>query len=274
MQRAILILAAVLLAGCKPSGPPSSLGPQGYHVRGDEVWYVTTWTNAPYQITSADAATFKTPLPNDPGGSYATDKAQVYYRGELVPQAEPDSFAVLDENFSRDARHIFRGTFLICDDPDHFKSFYPHYVANSHAVYRLGNSRGSPEERVLTTDVANFRDLAPGALGAFYADSTKLYVANAVLTDINLASFKFLGVGHWKDDRQVYYREKPMPEGTDMATFEALEEGYARDSKRAYYLGKVLPDSDGGTFVVTDPRWPKAKDSRHRYDQGTVLPPE
>lgn len=269
MHRPSLIVAfAVMLSLCFTGcgrGKPGGFDRSGYHVRGGVVWFHRDWTSEAFSIAGADVATFEYPLPHGTEADYARDVKRVYLRGQVIPGADPATFEIVDPRFARDARQVYLGHQVFCDDPANFSRVSINFVKNGHSVYLI-NQRGQGE--VVSKDTASFRELSNIDYHSFCADRTQVFVNGNPLPGMQPASFKILGGAYSRDATQSFYFNKPMPEGTDMATLKPLAGGYAKDQNRAYYLGKVLDGADAATFEITDPRWPKAKDKNRNYDQG------
>ncbi len=270
VRQVLLLSLLTLLGACRGSGPPGAMDSAGYHVRGGVVWYLASWTSQAFRVEGADAASFS-PLPKSEE-TYGRDRRAVYFRGKLVPGADPKTFAMHDQRYARDVNNVYIGDTVVCDDPAHFEVVGGAFVKNAHAVYRIEPLRGPPADRIVSDDPAHFRRLAPEASGQFHADSTQLFVGNQLMPDVDPAEFHWLGGNYWRDERLVHYYRDPMP-GAPRDGLDILEGGaYARDQQHVYYLGKALPGADPKSFVVTDPRWPKARDDHQGYDQGRVVP--
>ncbi|QIF01000.1 DKNYY domain-containing protein [Roseimicrobium sp. ORNL1] len=256
---------AFLLSSCG-DGKPGAFDKAGYHVDGTKVWYLATWTAKPFEVVGADAASFKHPLPK--GESiYAKDKNHVYLRARVVPGADPATFEMFDDEYSRDAKFVYRGEERICDDSANFEVLGGNFVKNSKAVYRL-----YPKVEVQTTDVANFRKLAQSEYHSYFADTEHVYVNGIIVEGALPASFKVIKGGFGRDEKQAFYFSEPMPDGTLMDSFEVLDGPYARDGRRVYFMGKIVEGADPVTFEVTDAKFQRAKDAKNRYQQDKSVP--
>lgn len=100
-----------------------------------------------------------------------------------------------------------------------------------------------------------------------------MYVNGNIVKDALPASFKVIKGGFGRDEKQAFYFDNPMPEGTLLASYEVLEGGYARDARRVYFMGKVVEGADPVTFVVTDAKFQRAKDAGNSYEQEKAVPP-
>ncbi len=265
----LLAMLLISITACG-RGKPGAWDQAGYHVRGKVVWYLRNWTSQPFEVTGADAASFKYPLPNDGDRIYALDKARVYWSGQEVPGADPASFRIVDATFARDRKFIYFNTYVVCDDPDHFERISPIFVKNGHTVYTLSPVDRPPSERVFSKNAAAFRLLEPDG-PMFFADGDKLVVAGTRFEDLRAADFVYLGDSYWRVGDRAFYHTEEMPEGTVAAKLAPLTGQYARDGKRVYYLGRVLEGADSASFTVTDPRWPRARDAQRDYDQGKAV---
>lgn len=256
------------LTGCG-NGKPGAFSGNGYHVRDGIVWFLSDWTSQAFEVTSADAATFKFPLPNGTNSDYAKDAKHVFLRGQIIPGADPATFEVLRGVFSRDAKQVYAGREVFCDDAPHFEMVSINFVKNGHSVYRVQNN-GQAE--TVSEDVANFRQIRDDEWHSYCADSTQVFVNGNLISGADPQSFRVLGGGYAGDAEHTFYFDKPLPDGTDAATLTPLAGGYAKDNARAYYLGKVLQGADAASFEITDPQWPKARDKGQSYEQGSISP--
>ncbi len=260
-------LLTLALAACD-SEKPRPMDRAGYHVREGRVWFMSTWTSAPFEVPGADAATFVWPLRGGDLADYAKDRQRVFLRGQPVKDADPASFEILTDGFSRDAAHVFRGDTVICDDPAHFEILSANFVKNSKAVYRL-----HPTVEVQTTDVANFRSLVEGGEYSYFVDGSHVYVNGNIVTGAAPATFRVLKGAHGTDARRAYYFDKLMPDGTLLASFEVLEGQYSRDAQRVYFMEHVVAGADPATFQVTDAKFQRGQDAKQTYEQGVPLVP-
>ncbi|RBP47673.1 DKNYY family protein [Roseimicrobium gellanilyticum] len=258
--------ALVLLLSSCGDGKPGAFDKAGYHVDGKVVWYLQSWTSSPFQVAGADVATFEHPLPKGES-SYAKDKNHVYLSGRALKDVDPATFEILDGRYSRDAKYVHRGEERICDDPANFEVLSGNFVKNSKAVYRL-----YPQVEVQTTDVANFRLLSDADYYSYFADSQYVYVNGNTVEGAMPASFKVIKGGFGKDEKQPFYFDKPMPDGTLLDSFEVLDSPYARDAKRVYFMGKIVEGADPVTFEVTDAKFQRGKDAKNRYEQEKSVP--
>jgi hypothetical protein len=258
--------AFVLLLSSCGDGKPGALDKAGYHVDGKTVWYLASWTSTPFTVAGVDVASFEHPLPK--GESiYAKDKNHVYLSGHALKDVDPATFEILDGRYSRDAKFVYRGEERICDDPANFQVLSSNFVKNSKAVYRL-----YPQVEVQTTDVAKFRSLSQEDNYSYFVDSQHVYVNGNIVEGALPASFKVIKGGFGRDEKQVFYFDKPMPDGTLLDSFEMLDGPYARDAKRVYFKEKVVEGADPVTFEVTDAKFQRGKDARNRYEQEKSAP--
>lgn len=263
-----LALVASLFTSCGDgSGKPGAFDKAGYHVRDKVVWYLPTWTSQPFTVEGADVSTFTFPLPKDGDAIYARDKASIYLRGRALKGVDVATFELIDQDYSRDARNVYRGDMLICDDPKNFQALSANFVKNGHAVYRL-----YPKVEVVTEDVAGFRELSSSDGYSYFGDKENVYVNGNPLPGANPATFRVLKGGHSRDDRQLYYFNEPMPAGALMDSFEVLEGTYSRDASRVYHAAKVVPEADPRTFEVTDAKFQRGKDAHRQYEQASPAP--
>lgn len=76
--------------------PPNRLSDSGYYIRITKVYYYSGFgLSEPFEIVGADKASFE--IINT---QYAKDKSKVYFQGAIIPEADSQTFSVLNENYN------------------------------------------------------------------------------------------------------------------------------------------------------------------------------
>ena len=146
------------------------------------------------------------------GVSRNPDGARVYFQQHYLPDADADSFTVLNDYTAKDARHIFYHETVVLPEADS-ASFeliedVDHYGKDNNAVYDI------------------------------------LYQHSGVIEGADPATLQVLGRGYLRDQKRIYYRSNYQPTevlaGADAATFEYTDwdeatQSDARD-KHGYFL--------------------------------------
>lgn len=183
----------------------------GYTTEDDKVYYVEH-NEAQGKVKreiGADKKTFKVlEIKN-----YAIDFRNVFYRGNPVDSADPESFEPLSEFIGRDKNHGYYGQLLI------------------------ENSDGQ------TFEVVD---------GNFTRDKNEVYYIDKPLNSTSPETFQILKIGHgkWAKDANSYYcMDKKVPI-KDYESFEILDEDcfFAKDKFQVYKQDKVLEAVDAETF--------------------------
>lgn len=201
MKHIKILLLTLLFYGCS----------QGYKVDNDIVYYIE-WNEARGKVErniSADASTFKI-LDYE---NYATDKNNVYYKGNLIESADPISFQPLSEFIGKDKFQGYHNTTAI-----------PHSDGRTFEVIE----------------------------GNFSRDKNDVYYMYEPLKSTSPKTFEILKIGHgnWaKDGVNYYYDGKKLP-NVDYKTFQILDEDcfFAKDKFNVYNRDKILEGVDPTTF--------------------------
>ncbi|MFC3679232.1 DKNYY domain-containing protein [Bacterioplanoides pacificum] len=150
--------------------------------------------------------------PSSYGVSHNPDGARVYFQQHHLPDADADSFTVLNDYTAKDARHIFYHETLVLPEADS-ASFeliedVDHYGKDNNAVYDM------------------------------------LYQHSGVIEGADPATLQVLGRGYLRDQNHIYFRSNYQPTeilaGADAASFEYTNwdeatQSDARD-KHGYFL--------------------------------------
>ncbi|MCE7063933.1 DKNYY domain-containing protein [Dyadobacter sp. CY326] len=309
----ILILTIIWICakfvGCsfkKGVFKPGLLTTTGYHVRDHRVYYYGGLMNASIQeLAEVDASTFEVVRLDDdiPGkvsrSDHARDKKHVYWRGLLIPGADPASFKAYNMERSRDknymydklrafsddpdnykhligdlytdTKHIYWSTVIISDEPDNLKF---NVRADSNSMTYLADSKGvfaSNGTRMKGVDAATFKPLPR----LYSSDKNHVYVFDVlelkIIEGADPASFKLLGGDHAIDKKQAYWMYDVIA-GSDVSTFEKINELYAKDGKQVYFAAQPLLGSDPQTFEVLPGQLSCSYDKNHVYSGSKVIP--
>lgn len=106
------------------------------------------WAFNRKQIANADVATFRVLAGPDPylgsipcvhDSGYAVDGFHVYWHGEIISGADPQTFSYLQFDYSRDVTHVYYRTATVSGaDPRTFTSIDWQYFKDSAHVYVRG----------------------------------------------------------------------------------------------------------------------------------------
>lgn len=230
---------------------------EGYSVVQEKVYY-----NGQYlEMAKADSFTLLEHQPSFRDSLYAKDEQHVYYRGEIIPEADSASFRPLfveqglDEYWA-DHQHVFHYKEILALNPQqvsvlHDDSFGV-YLTDGKQIYCNG-------EKVPTTDFNGFKVI----FGALSKDSQHIYYQqDIILPEADVASFTlYPDEQHFGYDQHHVYdvlsERSQVIEGADPTSFEFLGRGYMRDKHRVYFNENyeptfVLSQVDRDTLVVTD----------------------
>lgn len=138
---------------------------------------------------------------------------------------------------------------------DHF------YLTPTH-VYCSG-------KKIRGADPSTFQVISES--GEYSKDNTHVYYCHKKIKGADPDTFAPLDPSYpilWKDDRQVYYYDRPIPKA-DGSTYLYLGEGYGKDARMVFFLQRPVKGADPGTFSVTGNM--AAKDQHHSYFKGKKI---
>lgn len=236
----LLAATVLLVSGC---GGCST----GYQQVDGKWAYVTINTGAGRSVNyieGADQETFEV-LAED---IYAKDKNRVYYWSNPIPNADAETFRVLQDQqyypYAKDKTHVFLTDWVVQDaDPDTFELITFPYARDRSNVY-CGTFR-------LPVDNVDAFKILKGS-GSTVGDRAGID-----------------GKGWSTDGVSVFYGRKSVP-GVDVATFQALSEIYGKDRQHVYYHDRVVPLADPATFKTTG--YITGEDKNRRFSMDKPIP--
>lgn len=257
---AVCVAAIALLPGCAKNREPNSLfDAAGYHVRGDKVYYLRAFPGDAFEITGADAASFQVL-----DGTYARDTSTVFVDGVALPNADAATFQVLDRpGFAKDANHVYRRDAVASDDPDGFAFLDADLTRDSTHVYWVDGS-------VLSDDPGHFEIVSTVDYYTYTKDLGAVHVNGSAIVGADPASFRVLRGAYSRDDETVFYFTDAMPTA-DAGSLEVLEGPYARDGGHAYWMGKAIPGADPASFQVLNANFECSADTSRAYYRDGVI---
>lgn len=256
-----LLIAVAPLAGCAAQ--------YGYRVSGDKVTWLqpvncgANFVYVPYSAQSCKEIPIKVPADGktlrtivDPNIRkrlyyYAVDEANVFYKGELVPDADPETFQYeLGRPFPFDKNAIYRGTTRIETE--------------------------TPRRQ-------RYIDKPGGGLQPAYLIFDHVYISGVdpVLEGVDFETIERIGRLYLKDKNHVYYQGNGGNnlEVCDYSTFDTVriwipvesptrdgywsESDWAIDQSCVYHHDIIIKDVDVSSFEVTG--WRTAGDKERMY---------
>ena|GEM_PF-4353718 len=313
------VIPGVLFFAAADSFSATCAGPgERYEIRGSAVYFDTgevqkNSTRVQKKLDDVDVSSFKVmdsphsaELDNKCGLDfhyahyYARDKKSVFFKGELIPKADPGSFQFVNEFFAKDNNHVFYQEKKISDKPNLFKILDDHGPS-----YAFDGDKYFYETREMGKNGFRFVD----GSDVYTEDARFVYHDGVVVKGADPKSFVlYKSSALAKDKSHVFSDDKVIP-GVDAASFRQLDNSVLfRDKSALYYagdrLGNVDPDSahlsqlnnyvvdahkvyslvkddsgkvsamemegrDASTFVELSANW--EKDSRHVYFKDEIF---
>lgn len=220
-----------------------------------------------------------------------------------IEGANPDTFEVIDYDWSRDDKLYFYNYQAVAVDHASFEilnticskdknSVYlhnqeeirtssidvasiqvvdEHYVADKDYLYSYSNWIENMEEALLKIPVKDFETITVMKHDYLLVDD-RVYHDNQLMPMADRASFKLWKDTYYAADKNhIYYAERPI-EGVDLETFHVYDyQVYAKDKNQVYYDGKVLEGVDLETFGPKDADGLLFKDKNHVYRGNEIV---
>lgn len=197
---------------------------------------------------------------NNPNEIYTQDRDHVYYRGELLTEADARSFEFLGHGYAKDNWHVFyNGRILNGADPN---TFVLYEDADNYIVYRPnGNNRphGMRPNRPSGNESYNY---------GYTKDTFNAYYRGQKIEGASGSSFQVLKDGYAKDSFNAYFNGRKI-DGSSGNSFQVLRDGYSKDTFNAYYRGQKIEGASGSSFQVTEEGY--AKDSFNMFYRGKKI---
>jgi DKNYY family protein len=253
-------VCAVLAAGCGGDRPPNVLfDAAGYHISGDTVYYLKAFPGKAFKIDGADAATFEAF-----DSTFARDHTNVYIDGVRLPDADADSFTLLNRpGFARDSTHVFQRDRVFSADPAHFVLMDGELSKDSTSVYW-------PDGTVLSDDPEHFTIISNTDHYLFAKDRQTVSVNGNAIVGADPVSFVVLHGAYARDGARIFYFTDQMP-AADAASFQVVDGPYAGDSARVYWMGKEIAGADPSTFRVLNAAFECSADRSRAYYRDTPI---
>ncbi len=180
------------------------------------------------------------------GQGYAKDKNHVYFMGQPLEGADPESFMIV----ARDNEHVYWGSQEMPGlNLSSFQQISSRYYRDDDSVYHMFYYEcyySCPPMKIEGADPDSFEEMD----SYFARDKSRVYLLGKPVDGVDRGSFEivksdydqFYFVGKDKDHVFISHTpDGPMPElqvweGVDSATFEIIDEQTARDAHGTYSL--------------------------------------
>lgn len=165
----------------------------------------------------------------------------------LIPDADPKSFETLDDNlYAKDKYNVYyKGNTIQAADPNTFRTLEGGYAVDKNRAFYYGNSIESSSSK-------DFKILD----GYFSTDYKDVYYRTKPLKISSKKNFKFLSKNNlndrWSTDGNYYWFNNFKVPSNEYDQIELLDEdaGFSRDSKNVYYLNRNLKYNEDGKRIL------------------------
>lgn len=229
-----------------------------YYHDGEHVYYVqggNFFELGKRLLEMADLETF-TVLSN----AYAKDKQQVYFSGEVIPEADAQTFELLfadneqkDSIYSRDGQQVFFFRLPVAGaDAETFVNIGSGYGVDKHQFYYDGESMSVPS--------ASYEYLGADGGHAYLAIEEHVYYQGKLLAGAVTDGFSVLENNFARDKDKVYFYGTPVVEA-HADSFEVINQWIQKDDQRVFFDAEPLPFGDPATAEDVDGYFWKDKDA-------------
>ncbi len=200
------------------------------HLRSDDRIYFNS-----HNIDNVDANSFEVL-----GDWYSKDKNHVYYQNRKTDEIDVDSFKRLNENYSMDKNSAYYVDFqnswhpIKEADPTTFKVLNDKYAQDKNHTY-VWYHIIFPEPDQASFEVFDYH---------IARDKDNVYIFDTIPEniDVDMESFEYLDGRFYKDEKNIYYGNRGVIEGTDLDSFEILYDeeydfptDFSKDKDHLYY---------------------------------------
>ncbi|WP_149240381.1 DKNYY domain-containing protein [Dyadobacter sp. 32] len=247
---------------------PGVTSSPGYHITSNKVYYNGGFAGGPvYEVIGADAKSFEKLNKTFPESAYGRDKNGVYYNGKGIKGADVRSFERLRSYYSKDDRFIYFHSSVLSKDPDHFVFIDDLVQKDRNHVYRGG--------WIISDEPEDFQFIAAIDGFAYYRDHKGVLVNSTRLQGADPATFKPLRHGYSSDAHQVFQVDGMVArviKGASPAGFDVYNSYYSHDHKHVYWKGKPLPGADPATFAILNNETHSTLDSKSALCLNNLIP--
>ncbi len=199
-------------------------------------------------------------LIGDSTSYYIKNDSSVYYYGKVLPDADPNSFEMLEYGYSHDKNYAYyNGEKIEGLKGESFKVIKDCYLGSDGILLCNGN------KKLEHSDAATFKAIECG----YYKDKNNVYLNGGIIQGVDVNSFEILSWGYTKDKNAVYCDLK-LIEGADPVSFEVLARKHAKDDKHIFYLQKQM-DCDYNSFKIDPTLDYLSSDKNNNYSRGKLV---
>lgn len=180
-------------------------------------------------------------------GGYAKDKNHVYKGMEVVSNRDPETFAVVSRDVTKDKNGVYydyHGT-LKGADPETFTHLITQIQPSIYDWYKDKNNVYYKWKKVEGADPDTFQVL----YNEYAKDKNNVYKYEWRIEGADAATYEILDRHMWQKDKNHVYRIGEIVEGADPETFELINHSYQKDKNHVYHDGKILEGRDPETFI-------------------------
>ncbi|QHT66844.1 hypothetical protein GXP67_09325 [Rhodocytophaga rosea] len=185
---------------------------------------------------------------------FAKDSAYIYYKDQVITDADIVTFQALDEQYAKDKNRVY-----YCDE------------------YRESQNYFLTKRKTITIVDKAIADSFTSLGGGYAKDGRFAYFEGTAFPVKDIATFEGIDRYFSRDQMQAYFNRKPIA-GSDGKTFEVIDYHYAKDKAQVYFYGHpgevkediyILP-CNPAAFQVLD--YPFSKDDNQVVYENEKMP--
>jgi hypothetical protein len=172
--------------------------------------------------------------------SLTKDVKTVYFRGQALEGADPQTFMIINKYYEKDRGHVYFGAIAM-------KTANPETFAVLNGKY--------------ANDGSNYNYLGGAIVSEL--DDPNWDVGTYEVLSSSSASYA-------RDSNHYYYNGVPLDK-MPTSSLVVLSDDYAKDAQRAYYQFNVIAGADPSSFVAVQGPGFDAEDGTHHYLLGRMV---
>src|SRR5688572_21346660 len=241
--------------------PPSTLtSGSGYYIRWTKVYYLGGFPSTAFELEGADVSTFEI---LDEEQTYARDKNQVYYNGNVIPDADSATFELLESYYSRDKNNVYVSGNIFSTDSANFEFLRGNLMRDSQHIYWAAE--------IISDDPSNFTIIDDSTPTTYWKDSNYIFFNSSPIDTASMDTFEIIDDTYSRDDSNVFYRNDVISQA-DIASFEIIESPYSKDDFSVFFMENIIPDADPQTFQILNIKFQCSADAQTAFYQGDPIP--
>lgn len=173
---------------------------------------------------------------------YLISGDKVLSHGEVITDADPETFLYLQDLYAVDAHNLYYHT-----DNKMPQQTLPHAIDNASDRYIQHGNQILYQGNVISEQGSQFKMIDD----EYASDSLHVYSNGSIVEEMVPEGFTVISRYYRKDKYQAYYFKTPIPE-SDPNTFEVLNDTLSRDKQHLYHHGYIVKNKQPSEVSRSD----------------------